>query len=186
MGVVVLAWHIELEQQVAIKFLYPEFASNQNGAERFRREARAAVRIQCEHVARVLDVGTLEGQNIPFMVMEYLEGRDLARELKERRALPPLEAVAYVRQACEAVAEAHSLGIVHRDLKPANLFLCQRPNGARLIKVLDFGISKLVSGTPHRLSITDTSILLGSPAYMSPEQLESSRSVDGRADVWSL
>jgi serine/threonine-protein kinase len=100
--------------------------------------------------------------------------------------LPPLEAVGYVRQACEAVAEAHSLGIVHRDLKPANLFLSQRPNGARLLKVLDFGISKLVTGAPQRLSITDTSILLGSPAYMSPEQLECSRSVDGRADVWSL
>jgi len=186
MGVVVLAWHIELEQQVAIKFLYPELAGNENGAERFRREARAAVRIQNEHVARVLDVGTLDGPSIPFIVMEYLEGRDLARELKERRTLPPLEAVGYVRQACEAVAEAHSLGIVHRDLKPANLFLGQRPNGTRLIKVLDFGISKLVTGPPQRLSITDTSILLGSPAYMSPEQLECSRSVDGRADIWSL
>jgi eukaryotic-like serine/threonine-protein kinase len=186
MGVVVLAWHIELEQQVAIKFLYPEFAANEHGAERFRREARAAVRIQNEHVARVLDVGTLDGHDVPFIVMEYLEGRDLARELKERRALPPLEAVAYVRQACEAVGEAHALGIVHRDLKPANLFLSRRPSGAQLVKVLDFGISKLVSGNPQRLSITDTSILLGSPAYMSPEQLECSRSVDGRADIWSL
>ena len=186
MGVVVLAWHIELEQQVAIKFLYPEFACNANGAERFRREARAAVRIRNEHVARVLDVGVLEEQSIPFIVMEYLEGRDLARELKERGPLPALDAIRYVREACEAVAEAHSHGIVHRDLKPANLFLCERLNGVPMIKVLDFGISKLVSGNPQRLAITDTSILLGSPAYMSPEQLESSRSVDGRSDVWSL
>jgi hypothetical protein len=188
MGVVVAAWHIELEQQVAVKFLYPELAANAHGAERFRREARAAARIRNEHVARVLDVGLLDEPNIPYIVMEYLHGRDLAREIHARGSLPMGEAVRYLLQACQAVGEAHAHGIVHRDLKPANLFLTDRPNGARMIKVLDFGISKSGSANdvPQRLSITDTATLMGSPAYMSPEQLESSRNVDGRSDIWSL
>jgi eukaryotic-like serine/threonine-protein kinase len=186
MGVVALAWHIELEQQVAIKFLYPELAADEGGAERFRREARAAVRIRNEHVARVLDVGTLEAQGIPYIVMEYLHGRDLARELAARGRLPVGDAARYLLEACEAVAEAHTRGIVHRDLKPANLFLAEGSNGGLMIKVLDFGISKVTSSNPERLSITDTAVLMGSPAYMSPEQLESSRNVDGRSDIWSL
>ncbi|MEO8183682.1 MAG: protein kinase [Deltaproteobacteria bacterium] len=185
MGVVVRAWHIELEQQVAIKFLYPEFARNADGAERFRREGRAAAKIKNQHVARVLDVGTLEGKNIPYIVMEHLEGRDLSNELRERGPLPVGVAVRYVMQACEAVAEAHERGIVHRDLKPANLFLSEGSYGERMIKVLDFGISK-VNGGSQQFSLTDTATLMGSPAYMSPEQLESSRNVDGRADIWSL
>ena len=185
MGVVVRAWHIELEQQVAIKFLYPEFARNADGAERFRREGRAAAKIKNQHVARVLDVGTLEGKNIPYIVMEHLEGRDLSNELRERGPLPVGLAVRYVMQACEAVAEAHERGIVHRDLKPANLFLSEGSYGERMIKVLDFGISK-VNGGAQQFSLTDTATLMGSPAYMSPEQLESSRNVDGRADIWSL
>jgi len=187
MGVVVRAWHIELEQQVAVKFLYPEFARNSDGAERFRREARAAAKIKNQHVARVLDVGTLEDKNIPYIVMEYLEGRDLARRLSEDGPLPVPLAVRYVMQACEAVSEAHERGIVHRDLKPANLFLAEGQHGAAIIKVLDFGISKVSgSGDAQQFSLTDTATLMGSPAYMSPEQLESSRDVDGRADIWSL
>jgi eukaryotic-like serine/threonine-protein kinase len=187
MGVVVRAWHVELEQLVAVKFLYPEFARNADGAERFRREARAAAKIKNQHVARVLDVGTLEEKNIPYIVMEYLEGRDLSQELRTQGPLPVGMAVHYVMQACEAVAEAHERGIVHRDLKPANLFLADGSHGERMIKVLDFGISK-VNGTggAQQFSLTDTATLMGSPAYMSPEQLESSRSVDGRADIWSL
>ncbi len=194
MGVVVRAWHIELEQPVAVKFLYPEFARNSDGAERFRREARAAAKIKNQHVARVLDVGTLvfgasarnpDGNSIPYIVMEYLEGRDLAHELRERGPLPVPVAVRYVMQACEAVAEAHERGIVHRDLKPANLFLAEGSRGEGSIKVLDFGISK-INGTAQQFSLTDTATLMGSPAYMSPEQLESSRNVDGRADIWSL
>jgi hypothetical protein len=186
MGVVVQAWHIELEQQVAVKFLYPEFARHSDGAERFRREARAAAKIKNQHVARVLDVGMIESKGIPFIVMEYLEGRDLARELSERGRLPVELAVRYVLQACEAVAEAHDHGIVHRDLKPANLFLAEGPGGSRTIKVLDFGISKVNTTGPQQFSLTDTATLMGSPAYMSPEQLESSRNVDARADIWSL
>jgi len=196
MGVVVRAWHIELEQPVAVKFLYPEFARNSDGAERFRREARSAAKIKNQHVARVLDVGTLvsgvsarnpEGNNIPYIVMEYLDGLDLAHELRQQGPLPVPLALRYVMQACEAVAEAHERGIVHRDLKPANLFLAEGSHGERSIKVLDFGISKINgSGGAQQFSLTDTATLMGSPAYMSPEQLESSRDVDGRADIWSL
>ncbi len=185
MGSVVLAVHIELEQPVAIKFMHPELATDEVGAERFRREARAVARIVSPFVARVLDVGELEDQGIPFIVMEYLDGRDLARELHARGPLPVHEAVAHVLEACEAVAEAHNQGIVHRDLKPANLFLAKHANGTRTIKVLDFGISKM-GGTPAQPSITDTAVLMGSPAYMSPEQLESSRSVDPRSDIWAF
>ena len=187
MGVVVRAWHIELEQPVAVKFLYPEFARNVDGAERFRREARAAAKIKNQHVARVLDVGTLESRNIPYIVMEYLEGCDLSHQLQQHGPLPVGVAVDYVMQACEAVAEAHERGIVHRDLKPANLFLAHGSHGERMIKVLDFGISKVNgSAGAQQFSLTDTATLMGSPAYMSPEQLESSRNVDGRADIWSL
>lgn len=186
MGIVVSAFHIELEQLVAVKFLLPEFVSEGEAAVRFRREARAAVKIKNEHVARVLDVGTMDG-DIPFMVMEYLDGHDLAEELIRRKKLPVAEAVNYVLQANEAIAEAHSVGIVHRDLKPANLFLANRPGGAQIIKVLDFGISKLVTGSSSpSLALTRTQSMMGSPLYMSPEQLESTRDVDPRTDIWSL
>jgi eukaryotic-like serine/threonine-protein kinase len=186
MGVVVAARHRDLDQRVAVKFLLPEIAKRQDAAERFRREARAAVRITSEHVARVLDVGSSE-DGVPYMVMEYLQGDDLAAEIRSRGQLPVNEAVSYVLQACEAVAEAHAAGIVHRDLKPANLFLAQRADGSRLIKVLDFGISKsTTAGSMSDLALTSTSALIGSPLYMSPEQMHSAKSVDGRTDVWSL
>lgn len=185
MGVVVSARHLELDQRVAVKFLLPEIAKRPDAAERFRREARAAVKIRSEHVARVLDVGGSDG--VPYMVMEYLEGHDLADELAERGPLPVAEAVGFVLQACEAVAEAHAAGIVHRDLKPANLFLAHRADGSRLVKVLDFGISKSVSGASAAdLSLTATSALIGSPLYMSPEQMHSAKNVDGRTDIWAL
>jgi serine/threonine-protein kinase len=143
------------------------------------------VKIRSEHVARVLDVGGSDG--VPYMVMEYLEGHDLADELAERGPLPVAEAVGFVLQACEAVAEAHAAGIVHRDLKPANLFLAHRADGSRLVKVLDFGISKSVSGASAAdLSLTATSALIGSPLYMSPEQMHSAKNVDGRTDIWAL
>lgn len=186
MGVVVAARHLELDQRVAVKFLLPEIAKRNDAAERFRREARAAVKIKSEHVARVLDVGSNE-DGVPYMVMEYLEGHDLGDELRARGPLPIEEAVRYLLEACEAVAEAHAAGIVHRDLKPANLFLAQRADGTRLVKVLDFGISKSVSGgSAADLSLTATSALIGSPLYMSPEQMHSAKSVDTRTDIWSL
>ncbi|WP_437684750.1 serine/threonine-protein kinase [Sorangium sp. So ce176] len=184
MGVVVAATHLQLEERVAIKMLLPAAARSRTLAERFVREARAAVKVKSEHVARVTDVGTLES-GTPYMVMEYLSGSDLADALRAGGRMPPQAAVEYVLQACEALAEAHAAGIVHRDLKPANLFLTRRADGSPCVKVLDFGISKVApSGSDPR--ITDTTAVMGSPLYMSPEQLKSSRDVDARTDIWSL
>src|SRR6266545_1957947 len=167
MGVVVAARHLELHHLVAIKFLLPDVLENQDAVGRFTREARAAVRIQNDHVARVTDVGTLDN-GAPYMVMEYLDGADLEQFARTRGPLSIEDCTDFVLQACEAIAEAHGLGIVHRDLKPANLFLVQRPDGSRIIKVLDFGISK-VTGAGN--SVAPTTAMLGSPPYMSPEQL---------------
>ncbi|WP_437977340.1 protein kinase [Sorangium sp. So ce295] len=186
MGTIVAAWHLELEQRVAMKFLHSLRSDGGDPAERFRREARALARIKSEHVARVLDVGSLEG-GMPYMVMEFLEGNDLAHEIRARGPLPVMEAVGYMLQALDAMAEAHATGIVHRDLKPANLFLSLRPDGDRVIKVLDFGISKSLLGISRdQVALTQTASLLGSPLYMSPEQVRSARDVDTRADIWSL
>jgi serine/threonine-protein kinase len=183
MGYVVVAHHLQLDTKVAIKLLRAELASNAEAVERFAREARAAVRITSRHVARVFDVGTLE-TGAPYMVMEYLEGGDLSSLIQKRGPLPITEAVDYVLQACEAIAEAHAAGIVHRDLKPANLFAARRPDGAITIKVLDFGISKLTGG--GGLNHTKTTAIMGSPFYMSPEQMQSTRGVDIRTDIWGL
>jgi eukaryotic-like serine/threonine-protein kinase len=184
MGVVVLAEHIELRERVAIKFLLDAPADNAELAERFIREARAAVRIKSEHVVRVVDVGRLP-TGAPYMVMEYLEGEDLSERLLSG-AVPIEDAVDYVIQACEAMNAAHRLGIVHRDLKPANLFLTERPDGSSLIKVLDFGISKVKTHDPSQMSLTHTQAMMGSPLYMSPEQMRSSKDVSPSADIWSL
>ncbi len=182
MGMVVAATHRVLDQQVAIKFLLPELAQHPEAGARFQREAKAAVRIQSQHVCRVLDVG-VAADGSPFMVMEYLEGKDLADELEQSGRLSVERAVEYVLQACEALAEAHAAGIVHRDLKPANLFLAERADGSRIIKVLDFGISKL---TDQDVRLTKTSSVMGSPQYMAPEQMVSSKQVDQRTDIWAL
>ncbi|WP_437595320.1 serine/threonine-protein kinase [Sorangium sp. So ce590] len=184
MGVVVAATHLQLEEQVAIKLLLPSAAHSRTLAERFVREARAAVKVKSEHVARVTDVGTLDS-GTPYMVMEYLSGSDLAEALRAGGPMAPQAAVEYVLQACEALAEAHAAGIVHRDLKPANLFLTRRADGSPCVKVLDFGISKVATGGSDP-RITDTTAVMGSPLYMSPEQLKSSRDVDARTDLWSL
>jgi eukaryotic-like serine/threonine-protein kinase len=183
MGVVVAARHEQLDQRVAIKFVRDEALGNAEAVQRFLREARAAVKLRSEHVARVIDVGTLES-GAPYMVMELLEGADLARILTDRGPLP-LETVAeWIVQACEAVAEAHAAGIVHRDIKPQNLFLARTVGGASKIKVLDFGVSKADGSTMGAL--TQTKAMLGSPLYMSPEQMRSARSVGPRTDVWAL
>jgi serine/threonine protein kinase len=184
MGVVVLAEHIELRERVAIKFLLETPGDNAELAERFIREARAAVRIKSEHVVRVVDVGRLP-TGAPYMVMEYLEGEDLSQRLLSG-AVPIEDAVDYVIQACEAMHAAHRLGIVHRDLKPANLFLTERPDGSSLIKVLDFGISKVKTHDASQMSLTHTQAMMGSPLYMSPEQMRSSKDVSPSADIWSL
>lgn len=184
MGVVVLAEHIELRERVAIKFLLDDAAGNTELSERFLREARAAVKIRSEHVVRVSDVGRLPS-GAPYLVMEYLEGEDLAQRL-ERGPVPISDAVDYVMQCCEAMHVAHRSGIVHRDLKPANLFLTRRPDGSPIIKVLDFGISKVSGGEGAQLSLTATQAMMGSPLYMSPEQMRSSKDVSAATDIWAL
>jgi eukaryotic-like serine/threonine-protein kinase len=185
MGVVVAAQHKQLRRRVALKFLRPELCEMREVVARFLREAQAMTTIQNEHVARVLDVGTMT-TGAPYMVMEYLEGEDLAQVIERRDRLPVTEAIDYVLQGMEALAEAHVHGFVHRDLKPSNLFVTQRPDGSPLVKVLDFGISKVVAGEGGGVDLTHAHGLLGSPLYMSPEQIRSSKSVDARADIWTI
>jgi len=186
MSVVALAFHLELEQQVAIKFLHAQGLEQYQTAQRFKREARAGARIQSEHVVRVLDVGALP-DGCPYIVMEHLKGNDLAQELAQRQRLPAAQAVGHLLEACEAVAAAHGAGVVHRDLKPENLFLAERSDGTRTVKLLDFGISKSLMGhSLTDLALTRTATFMGSPLYMSPEQMRSSRNVDARSDIWSV
>ncbi|MGC4090402.1 MAG: serine/threonine-protein kinase [Polyangiaceae bacterium] len=185
MGVVVAAWHVELAQRVAVKFVRPEAMGLRDAEERFRREARAAARIRSEHVGRVMDVGALDG-GVPYMVMEFLDGHDLADELYRRGPLPVAESAGYLLEAIEALAEAHAAGIVHRDLKPANLFLSRRADATRIVKILDFGVSKATGNRPGDMALTQHAAMIGSPLYMAPEQMRSARDVDARADIWSL
>ncbi|WP_437283051.1 serine/threonine-protein kinase [Sorangium sp. So ce375] len=183
MGLVVAARHLALDERVAIKVLLPKYVRDPEILQRFLREGRAAVRIRSQHVVRVADVGTLES-GAPYMVMDHLEGRDLAAVLAESGRLPVPVAVELVLQVCEALAEAHAQGIVHRDVKPSNLFVTRNADGSPCVKVLDFGISKMTHAEDHAL--TRVGGVLGSPLYMSPEQLRSASDVDGRADIYSL
>jgi serine/threonine-protein kinase len=189
MGVVVAARHIDLDQPVALKFILPHALAGKGNVERFMREARAAVRLKSEHVARVYDVGrdTRDGEDRPFMVLELLEGMDLAKLTKTKGSLPVADAVEYVLQACEALVEAHAAGIVHRDLKPQNLFVTRRLNGTPLLKVLDFGIAKAIGpGAVGQMALTDSAAIIGSPLYMAPEQMRSARTAEIRSDIWAL
>jgi serine/threonine protein kinase len=186
-GIVVAAHHLELDERVAIKFLRTDVMDDPDVVARFAHEAKAAVAIKSEYVARVFDVG-LTASGIPFLVMEYLEGHDLATEIDSTGALPARDAVEYVMQACEALAVAHSKGVIHRDIKPANLFLLRR-DAMPVVKVLDFGISKAaltgsVFGGP--LPALQGGKLMGTPLYMSPEQIRSTDDVDPQTDIWSL
>ena len=183
MGVVVAAKHLQLDQKVAIKYLLPAALLNPEVVERFAREARAAAKIRGEHVARVIDVGQFD-DGAPYMVMEHLEGHDLAKHLELYGPLPVEDAVRFLLETCEALAEAHSAKIVHRDLKPSNMFLSKQPDKSAIIKVLDFGISK--TGDAPSASLTKTSALMGTAFYMSPEQLTNPKGVDHRSDIWSL
>jgi len=188
MGVVVLATHLVLEEQFALKLLRPEILEDSETVERFAREAKACVRIKSEHVARVHDVGTRE-DGTPFMVMEYLEGIDLGTALQETGRLPVEEAVEYIIQACEALAQAHAIGIVHRDIKPENLFIVNHTEGWRSIKLLDFGISKAIPAPMSRNFVPGKvreTRMMGTPHYMSPEQMQQLETIDGRSDIWSL
>ncbi len=178
MGVVYEAIHTRIQQRVAIKMLLPEVMELPEVVPRFEREARAAGKLKSDNTARVLDVDLSEN-GLPYMVMEFLDGVDLGQLLEKNGALPIQESVDYVLQACNAMAEAHSVGVIHRDLKPSNLFVTNRK-----VKVLDFGISKLENETEAR--VTATQAVVGTPLYMSPEQVRSAKHVDARSDIWSL
>lgn len=180
MAVVAAAYDLQLRRQVAIKHLVPEALQHLELIERFTREARAAARIRGEHVVRVIDIGVLENGG-PFIVLEYLEGCDLEEHLRRNGPLPIVDAIRFVLEACEALAEAHAAQVVHRDLKPANLFLARGPDRRGHIKVLDFGVSKLLDEP-----MTEPSRMLGTLVYMSPEQMRAASEVDLRTDIWAL
>jgi eukaryotic-like serine/threonine-protein kinase len=187
MGMVLAARHVELHELRAIKLMLSSLGACPEAVERFLREARAAVRLKSEHVAKVYDVGRLEDGS-PYMVMEYLEGSDLAAILKAHGPMSVADAVTRVLEVCEGLAEAHAAGIIHRDLKPANLFLTRAADGSPSMKILDFGISKILptAGNNPTFDMTTTGAVLGSPHYMSPEQMRSTRNVDARTDIWAL
>src|SRR3954464_9055149 len=170
MGVVVEATHVNLKDRVALKFLRAARFADDATIARFLREAQAAAKIKSPHVARVVDVGTLENGS-PYMVMEFLEGTDLGTVLEQTGILPIDVAVSYVLQTCEALAAAHAARVIHRDIKPSNLFLTKGPDRAPVIKVLDFGISKLLDVNSLSGAITETQRAMGSPSYMAPEQM---------------
>ena len=178
MGEVWAALHINLGREVALKLIYegsPELAA------RLKREAQACGRLEHPNIVRVYDFGETDGGD-PFLVMEMLAGETLADRLARRQRLPLGEAVSIALDVARALRAAHEAGVIHRDLKPANVFLCQRPEG-ETVKVLDFGVSKILS--VDDMSVTTTGALVGSPAYMSPEQARALREIDPRADVWS-
>jgi len=183
MGVVVAARHLQLNQLVAVKFLRVLPDSRAELSKRFVREARAAASLRSDHVARVMDVGTLD-TGVQYMVMEYLEGQTLSKLIRTRAPMPVEEAIDLILQACDALGEAHARGIVHRDVKPGNLFITQK-NEAPFLKVLDFGISKAPELADEQ-ELTATNLILGSPHYVSPEQLRGVKYVDHRTDIWAL
>ena len=183
MGIVYECKHLKLGTRVAVKMLLDDAAEDPEVRVRFDREARAAAQLKSPHVASVLDVDeTADGR--PFMVMEYLDGYGLDEVVENVEQLDVTEAVDYLLQACSGMAEAHGLDIVHRDLKPPNLF-CAVNDGQARVKVLDFGISKLLLPGEKR-GVTHTTTTFGTPTYMSPEQIQSAKNVDARADIWSL
>jgi len=187
MGFVVSAIHVDLGEKVALKFLRSDCLANRDLVGRFAREARASVKIKSEYVARVFDVGAMPDGS-PFIVMEYLEGKDLYELVQQQGPLSIKQAVEYTMHACEALATAHAVGVVHRDIKPENLFLSRQPQGLDIIKVLDFGISKVaLTGSVYesKTPLVKTVMPLGSPVYMSPEQLRG-QEIDSRTDIWSL
>ncbi len=184
MGIVCLGRHAQLEQPVAIKFLRHALAGKPSVVERFLNEGRALAALRSEHVVRVMDVGQLESGR-PYLVMEHLEGIDLGALVDRDGPLSADTAVRYALQVCEPLAEAHALGIVHRDIKPENLFLWSGGPGKDIVKVLDFGLAKQFGGQ-RKLAMTGPQDSIGSPCYMSPEQITTPQNIDSRTDIWSL
>jgi serine/threonine-protein kinase len=186
MGVVVQVTHVENGGRFALKFLRPSVARDPSAAARFLREAKAGGRIDSPHVVTIVDVGELASGS-PFLVMEYLEGTSLDKRLVGGVRLPLTEACNLALQAAEGLAAAHAMGVVHRDIKPANLFLKVGPDGSEVLKIVDFGISKILDpDSPAAPHLTRTQTSIGSPLYMSPEQMRSARTADFRTDQWSL
>jgi len=186
MSLVVCAEHIPSGAKVAMKFLLPELATLPDAPDWFAREAKAATRVNSEHVSRVLDVGVLP-DGPPYMILEYFEGRDLGKYVREGKRFAVGEAIELVVQAADALSRAHSAGVIHRDVKPSNLFLTQRADGTPFVKVLDFGISKLVEeAAKENLELTKTTAVMGSALYMSLEQMRSTKTVDHRTDIYAL
>lgn len=185
MGVVFGGVHLALETPIALKCLRPELLGDAQALGRFVQEARLAASIAHEHSTRIYDVGTTR-EGMPFIVMEHLEGQSLDERLTQHGPLPVGAAVTIVLQTLAVLAEAHAKGLVHRDLKPGNLFLQDRADGALWVKVMDFGISKPIGPSSSSVKLTEPRSLLGSPQYMSPEQLRDSSTVDHRSDIWSM
>ncbi len=186
MGIVCRATHVGLDTPVAIKLIRPDFKDDEEFVRRFLNEARRAALLKSDRVTRVHDVGQLESGE-PYLVMELLEGVELEKYLQEHGPLSALDAVNVALQIAEALAEAHAAGIVHRDIKPSNAFLVRRGDGRFAVKILDFGISKqMFDGTTSVTSLTNHDQSLGSPHYMSPEQMLDPSNVDHRSDIWSV
>jgi serine/threonine-protein kinase len=183
MGTIWVAEHLALETEVAVKFMAPELATHPDAVARFTREAKAAARLRSPHVVKVFDYGLVDG-GVPYMTMELLEGENLEARISRGGRLRLDETVQVVTQLSKAIAEAHALGVVHRDIKPENVFLMDC-NGDFFIKVLDFGIAKQATGKSS-VGVTSSGTTIGTPIYMSPEQILSAKDVDYRCDLWSL
>jgi eukaryotic-like serine/threonine-protein kinase len=184
MGSVWVAEHLALQTQVAVKFMSPGLVQDANAVSRFTREATAAAQLKNPHVVQIFDHGVTSEQ-IPFIVMELLEGEELGKRIKRLGPMRLEDVVKVMSQAARALAKAHQLGIVHRDIKPENMFLLDL-DGDLFVKVLDFGIAKHKQEETKSRGMTATGSMVGTPYYMSPEQLVSSKSVDYRSDLWSL
>jgi serine/threonine protein kinase len=186
MGAIVAATHLLLGERVALKFVIGDASQESKATERLLREAQVTAKLRSEHVVRVIDVGVAR-PGVLFIAMEMLRGADLRRRLAVAGRLPLAQAIEYALGACDALSEAHGLGIVHRDVKPSNLFLAKMPDGREVIKLLDFGVSKMTSLAPsEQRDLTGSQLIIGTPCYMAPEQLFASGRLDGRADLWSL
>jgi serine/threonine-protein kinase len=184
MGSVWLAQHMTLCSPVAIKLIDPGIAENPEALSRFLREAQSAASLRSPHVVQILDHGVDNG--VPFIVMELLEGESLSARIERQHRLSPADTARILTQVCRAITRAHEAGVIHRDLKPDNIFLV-RNDEDEVAKVLDFGVAKASShGMGTAVGATRTGSVLGTPYYMSPEQAEGMKNIDGRSDLWSL
>jgi eukaryotic-like serine/threonine-protein kinase len=182
MGAVWLADHLALKTQVAVKFILAGRENDSEARERFSREAEAAAQVKSPHVAQIFDHGVAE-DGVPFIVMELLEGEDLARYVQANGRLGLREAASVITQTCRALQRAHAKGLIHRDVKPANIFLCDVGTPERFVKLLDFGVAKVVGDNNSQ---TKSGAVTGTPVYMAPEQLLGAKDLDHRADLWSV